>query len=521
VAVHNLQLTIPAPDPVRPAVKIKPREVKSWLEDLPFLDLRLSARLAGKQLHLINRQSLPSAGRLEILDAFLSTYQRLTDALRGRSANAGELQASKQLCQNIGFGYKIVAQELVCGRPGLTGIRSQLARALLGSIHILGLQLLDCYSSYRRAPRTLWSESLALYACAWQHNCRDYSAELAGFGEQQLDTRFRLTALLRFANPYGLPPGAVAALHAWFERRIELTGLHADCPSSRDCFRIEQVFQPPVAGQAPNLYLEAKALLAAMRTDLARLQQQRQSRAVGLPEEIPAALLMQALRQTLELWQDNPRRATSREDTHVSIELVTGLEAAYCVTNQGRCFDPSLFVTHAAERTIDVGARPGPDIETRKPPSPIACTSINRSSGGLAVRCAPDATSSPRVGQLVALRRASGAACGAWVVAVCRWLVKSENDRELEIGLQYLTRSPRAVVIRTGDDDANPGDCQAALCATQKRGQQSVQTLIVRSGELRKGSAIAIFSQGRQQTARCTELLESGPGFERYIYTPL
>ncbi|MGW8310545.1 MAG: hypothetical protein ACWGNB_05725 [Thiogranum sp.] len=494
--------------------------MKCWLDDLPFLDLRRSARLAGRQLQLINRQSLPSAGRLAILDAFLATYQRLREALSGCTTNTDQLQAPKQLCQNIGFGYKIVARELACSRSGLPGARNQLARALLGAIHVLGLQLLDCYSTYRRAPRTHWSECLALYACAWQHNCRDYSAVLPGFGQQQLDTRFRLTALLRFANPYGQPPDTVAALHSYLERRVELTGLYADCPSPRNCFRIDQVFQPPVAGQNPNLYLEAETLLAAMQADLVHLQQHRQSSAIGLPEEVPAVTLLQALKRTRDLWLDNPRRATPREDTHVSIELVTGLEAAYCVINQGRCFDPALFVSHTADHTIDVGTRPGPEFETRSPPLPVACTSMNRSSGGLAVRCAPNGTLTPRVGQLVALRRAATSAAGGWVLAVCRWLVQSESDGDLEIGLQYLTRAPRAVVVRADDGNGLASDYQAALCATQKRGAQSVQTLIVRSGELHKGSLITIFSRGRQQSARCSELLESGPGFERYIYAP-
>jgi hypothetical protein len=515
--VYNLQLTVPAPDPSHPAVKIKPRDVKAWLDDLPFLDLRRSARLAGRQLQLINRQSLPGAARLDILDDFLVTHQRLSEALGSCAASADQLRASKQLGQHIGFGYKIVARELVCGRSGFPGSRNQLARALLGAVHILGLQLLDCYSNYRRAPRMLWSECVALYACAWQHNCRDYSAVLPGLGEQQLDQRFRLTALLRLANPYGQPVGGAAALQSYFERRVELTGLYADCPSQQNCFRIDQVFQPPVAGQDPNLYLETQDLLAAMQTDLARLQQQRRSQAIGLPEEVPAVTLSQALRQTLDLWQGTPRRTTPREDMHVTIELVTGLEAAWCVVNRGRCFDPALFVTHTEDDSIDVGARPEPEPETRRPPAPLACISMNRSSGGLAVRCAPDGTLPPRVGQLVALRRAATAAPGGWVLAVCRWLVQSESDGDLEIGLQYLTRTPRAVVVRADDDNGLPGDFRAALCATQKRGAQRVQTLIVRSGEHRKGSPITIFDQGRQQTARCSELLESGPGFERYI----
>ena len=68
----------------------------------------------------------------------------------------------KRLCQDIGFGYKIVANELINKRSGFVETRS-LPLALLGSIYTLGLQLTHYYASYQRAPRAMWSECLALF----------------------------------------------------------------------------------------------------------------------------------------------------------------------------------------------------------------------------------------------------------------------------------------------------------------------------------------------------------------------
>ena len=130
--MQHLPLTIPAQDRDRAGTKVKPREVRSWLDDLPLLDLGRSARLAHEQLRLMNRQPMPAGARLEILGYFLATYQRLaaqaesgpgsggySGALPGPTQNHGALHALvKRLCQDIGFGYKIVVHELVNKNSG-------------------------------------------------------------------------------------------------------------------------------------------------------------------------------------------------------------------------------------------------------------------------------------------------------------------------------------------------------------------------------------------------------------------
>ena len=178
--MSNLQLTIPAQDSDRAGVKIKPREVHAWLDNLPYLDLGRAARLASEQLRLMNRQSLPGAARTRILGDFLSTYQRLTDSLPLNLKDDDPTRSLlKRLCQDLAFGYKIVVNELSSKRGGFRETRT-LALALLGSIYTLGLQLMHYYGKYQRAPRALWSECLALYNHAWQTGRENYSASLPG-----------------------------------------------------------------------------------------------------------------------------------------------------------------------------------------------------------------------------------------------------------------------------------------------------------------------------------------------------
>jgi hypothetical protein len=104
---------------------------------------------------------------------------------------------------------------------------------------------------------------------------------------------------------------------------------------------------------------------------------------------------------------------------------------------------------------------------------------------------------------------------------VCRWLIESASGPGFDIGLQYLARDPGAIGICSAHSGNSGRNCLPALSAVQKRGEQRVHTLITRSGGLAVGEVISIYEKGRQYSARCVECLESGPGFDRFIYQPV
>ena len=515
----TLQLTIPAQDGDRPGIKIKPREVHDWLDNLPYLDLKRAARLASEQLRLMNRQPLPPAARAEMLGDFLGTYQRLSDSLPANPGKNDPLRPQlKRLCQDICFGYKIVTHELVNKRGGFIETRS-LPLALLGAIYTLGLQLMHYYSNYQRAPRALWSECLMLYKYAWQSGREHYTTQLPGSGECQIDASFRLIATLRLADPYNLPPGMAPLLRQYFGSHLNLSKIDTEAQSGTDCLNLK--LSDRYADDTPDddlLFLDISALMEQMATDIDKLEQYRQVQAIGLPPEIPALPLRQTLRKTLEHWRMLPTRKTEREDASARIELVTGLDAAYCMINRGRRFDPSLFLAPGHENVIDLGAQPVLEHTELGMPESFACTSINRSSGGLALRYRGALPTHPRVGQLVALHRPGARSGVGWVIAVGRWLVEPESGSGFDLGLQYLAREPRPVVIRVLDEAGLGGDFQPAIGAVQKRGENRLYTLLTRGGGVQPGNNVVIYDQSGQLHVVCTELLESGPGFERLVY---
>ncbi len=509
--MQQLQLTIPAQVAQQTGAKTNPRELRSWLDDLPFLDGDRTVRLVRTQLRMMNRMSLAASRRLDLLELFLNTYQKLNEA---HGAHPEISVQVKNFCQDIGFGYKIATHDLVNRPHGFLEAR-QLPLALLGAIYLLGLQLQDCYSNYRRAPRSLWAECLALYNYAWRNEKEDFAAPLGTFGEQQIDRVFRLVALLHLTDPYRLPQGMAGALRLYFSQRIDLCRAQSEKTEDEVHLALLESRQRTEAARPQSyLYLEIDTLLARMRQDVDTLERQGRAASLGLPAETPVPALLRSLRQTLRYWQSQQSRGSERQQTQARIEVVCGLDAVYSVVNGGHCFDPACFSDPEQAQSIDLGAV-AITTAAQEPPAPFCCDGINHSNGGLALRYCGRLAQRPQVGQLLALRR-TGRGNAGWVVAVCRWLIQGDDNRGFDMGLQYLTREPRPAAIHTLD--AQGGAFHAAIAALQKRGDTRLHTLIARSGSLLAGNRIVIYEQGRRQTVVCTERLEAGPSFERFVY---
>ncbi len=399
-----------------------------------------------------------------------------------------------------------------------------LSISLVGAMHTLGMQLMHYYAGYQRAPRALWSECLAMYRYAQAHGRHSCSATLPGAGELQFDVAFRHSALLRHANPYGLAPGVAPVLQRYLGMHAHLSVLRSDAatPAAAACIALTGSRQRAGAESEPVLALDVTALLQQLAADIAALTRYQQVSAIGMPAVIPATVLLHTLQQLMQHWQAPPLRGKQREATHVSVELVAGLDAAYWAFNDGRHFDPGLFLAPGHEDRIDLGRPPAPEARGRdRQPTIIPCLTINRSSGGVALSHRNQTREGPRVGQLVAVRRAVRGSNGAWVLAVCRWLVEADNGTGFDIGLQYLARDVRPIVIRPMTPVDAYGDCQPALSLRQKRGGQPLHTIIAPTGAAPPGSAVTVHDQGRRYGLRCVELLESGTGFQRLVCLPL
>jgi len=323
---------------------------------------------------------------------------------------------------------------------------------------------------------------------------------------------------LRLSDPYRLAAGMLPVLERYFRAQVDLTRIEDTAAASSSNLPLSVASHARTAAADNTLSLNASALVQRIGEDINKLQRYRQPQALGLPPETPVDTLLHTLQQLLKNWTVQPDRKSERQQPNAQIEMVSGLENIYCVINNGRCFDPALFLGPGHDDCIDLGSLPAPDrITPQGPATSLQCSSLNSSSGGVAVSYRGPRKPRPRIGQLVALRRPVAKQGTGWVIAVCRWLVELESGTGFDMGVQYLFSEPKPIVIRP-QTDGRTMDYQPAICNTQKRGQESVHTLVTARNNITQGSKLALYDQHGQHAARCVELLDACPGFEWFVY---
>jgi hypothetical protein len=487
------------------------------------MDVGRAARMASEKLRHMNRQRIGIGVRLDILQGFLAAWQRLNDSLPHHPAQIDSLRPGlNRLCQDIGFGYKIVVQELVNGKAGFIEQR-HLPRALSGAIHSLGLQLRSYYDAHKRQPRALWTELLGLFLYAVAQGHTQYQGRIPGAGQVSIEDSFKLIALIRLSDPYSSPAGLVTLLNGYFEQHLQLVTLHTAVAERQQDNGIALNIRQPHGNDNPSgsLSLDLSDLTKQLTLDLQKMQAGQQPSRLGLPTEVPTVMLQNTLLQLQRLWEKQLQRKNERENVHSIIELVNGLEAIYAALNLGRPFDPSLFLESTTDNHIDLGTLPSQTQATERTlPEPLRCQCYNRGNGGLALafRGHESIPRKPQAGQLVAVRRPGAKASQGWVIGICRWLIETENSQGFDLGLQYLTRQPCAVVIKIIATGGQSGSFQPAIAARQQRGGKPVHTLISVAGQLQEGDLAYLYERAQPQTIRCLERLESGAGFDRHLY---
>jgi len=258
-----------------------------------------------------------------------------------------------------------------------------------------------------------------------------------------------------------------------------------------------------------------------MNSDISRLERDKRTLTLGLSPSVAATPLLHGLRQVRDSWLTHPERYASREDIQTDIELVSGVDASWCVLNANQPFQPDDYHSddhHEHIEHIDIRTQSALPGNAPEAPVPASCTSLNRSKGGVAVRYHHGQQAPPRVGQLVSLSRPGSSTERNWVIAACRWLASADGKGKVDMGLQYLALDPRPALLHTTGKETGSAAYSPVITACQKRGGEPVHTLIAGSGVIEPGDRLMLVQDDRKQAIMCGEELEAGPGFARYTY---
>ncbi len=527
--MSTLQLTIPTPqeDGVKPN-KVKPRDVAKWLGDLPFLDLQRTAPAIHQQLRLFNRQPIPAAQRLQILDAFRSAYARLKNTRPGKhqtlSFSLETLQ--KKLCQDLAFGYKIALQDLLNKRL-MIGQKRLIGHAIGGAMDCLSEHITYFYADYQHTPRSLWSEAVALFRFAREMDIASQSLVSSDEETVSIQQIFTTMALLRLADPYQLQANAVWHLRRYLDKRVNQVDM-LDSSMQQMPNQINLIIDNSNDIKTHILMVNIARLLEQLNADLASLDQPRKTPLSGFPEEISTHEITYTLKRVIATWNwlvnrkstlvasmaEHNKRKSERVEVHQSLELAAGIPAIWYVQNDKRPFNADLYDPRHSH-DIDLSRPQTEPVSTVSASHEVlVAKTINRSKGGVALHVEKSPETTIHVGQLVALSRADTATTGNWVMAACRWLIERSGGTRVDIGLQYLSSEARPVAARNRISESIGSGFMPAFIVSQK--QQDV--LMAQAGSYRPDSLIDIYENGQKLSVRCEKLLEACSGYERFSY---
>ena len=525
-----LKLTVPAQqNQLDPAMEVRPRALRAWGDALPFLTPELAARQLREQLQRLNRQPLPADQRLELLDLLAAPYWRLFDALLATlepsaagAARTGIATALQRCCQDLAFGYKIAVQDSLAEQRLFGGARIR-QRSLLQAIQYLGQHLRHRYADYQRPPASLWTEIDQLYRHARQENCHQTRLTGQRGEDTSIEQAYLEVLLLKVGDPFQLPAGGLWEVWRYLRGQAHRARLlpWQDSEQGRQLYL--PAANPQANGYRHGLGLDLRSLRDAVREDLARLQQDCGSVALGMGDQLHAQAARRILERLLHGWEQSVERKAERKPLQGNAVLVSGLEAVFCCLNRGLAFDRHAYQApeEGQDEEIDLGRQVAQWDPAREAEFPsLSCRVLDRSAGGIGLQYGSSLEHAPRVGQLIAIRsQARGSdEAGAWFVASPRWL--REETHGFELGAQYLAREPLPVAVRAPVGPAG-AEYHPALRSDLVQAGRPWHLLITPPGLFAPNRHLELVRGGQRDSVRCLKLLESGNGYERFCFEPL
>lgn len=517
-----------------PGIDTRPRPLHAWLHALPYVDAESAARQVIGRLRDINHQHISTGERLELLAAFRHSYERLHDALRTLARQQNPLGQPRalalltELTELMSFGYKYALRDSLNERQrwGRTRLMAQAANY---TQQFLALLLICRYEAYQPVPESCWRElgNLVRFAEANQLGATHDGDFPFGQGELSVLAGYRVLAMLRLADPYRLPGHLVWEAYGYLMARQDRVTLSNTIPEEMPAgvFGLSLDHEPqgsrppPAGGVERNAWrcLDGRELLGSAQLDLDRIVAGTHPARVGFSGHLTASDAVQLLGRMLGQWTHSPQRKSPRFASAGPVEVASGLEAAYCFLNHGTPFDPADHMPPEDEDDIDFGLLVRRHAPVRRDFRLLSCPTRNRGNGGLALLGRAADGLGLRVGQLLLIRSPGSASGDAsdWLVGVVRWLISHGDD--CEAGVQYIARECSPVVVRpTSGANRN---CQPALRTrlTLSNGN-GLDVLVGPRGLYRDKAVLELQQHGQARQIRCTHLLESGSGFERFSY---
>ena len=566
------ELTLPELQPPSGPVETRVKEVQQWLASLPLADSLATSQQLFQNLHALNRMSLDSKARLEIMELYHRPVFAVTYSLQNAFAQVSLPLSPKkrqlavflrQLQMEMAYGYKFVVRDMLSSNA-LWSRKAALPLVIERAIQYLGEVLLRSYHVYMPCPAGVWREIHALYRYAEEQGL--HTEEVVGSREDAaekvtINRSYLQAVLLGLCGPYQLPQNECIQVNGflanWAEKAIIASDLAVDSPVG--CFLIDLTTDLPamlfprdiMLKPAPYLrVLSAVELARIAHEDINRLQKGVTPQSLRMGVECIDSACLDMLRRMIRFWGMAARRQFSRRTTRARfLSVCTGVNALHFFSDGQRAFSPpdetpplppaderdSQFPSNVSVPASgeDEGAAMI-DLDVLIPePAPAFVTEANalmsqevfrisrwkirdESAGGLSLVWDENALTPVRVGDLLGLLDED---TNQWRAGVARWL-KSEDVTHIEVGVEMLAPGVKPVAVKSIQDGGKvSARAVQALMLPAVAVLHQPATLLVTPGFCQTGSDIYLLTRDEMpRRVRVMRVLERSGAFVQILF---
>ncbi len=490
-----------------PTVERNEKRLRTWLINLPLMDVAETVRLVLGALNSLNQQKLGTEKRFQLLNVYRDTAQRLFVTMEPQHLRQLALSKSQQQLATEGVnqlllvmaeGYKLVIKTLYQSVDNKHPER-MFGMAIKHAIEQLGYALLDSYRYYRAVPPTVFPELHLLYRTARHYGLlelvdeRDHDME----SPLTLSAYYHATLLLALIDPFRLVEGEVGMVHDVLMQHADKCRVvpGGDWPeNSRGLFFVdlssgaEPVVHPPEA--LPRLagepyMLDAREALQAIRDQLEQIP-------VKVRMQSPEAMILRRLSPEAveQQKQREPRSAETGE-----VGLLLGLKEVHGYLSKAISILPDI-----------------PLVSRTEPVEPSPGHMVNSSENGMRLYLEGNMPTRASVGELLGLVEEGG----RLTLSVIRNL-RATTEGVMEIGVQLIHGSCAPVYCRALDDEESMA--VPALFMPGDEEQQVNTSLVTVKGIYEPDSRVLINVAGKEIRARAGNSLLETPVFKRFEFS--
>ena len=549
--------------------------LRKWVENLPLVNIELSAGQLEFGLSEINSVEMSSPVRTEVLELLTVPVMHVTGALQkkymGKQFPLGRdyLGKSNQvigLYLAMATGYKLLVAELA--REKITDAR--LATQMQRAIRYFSESLIASYQIYSQHRTGIWEDLHTLYALAAKHGLQAHQEIDTTLQKPDLttvETAYKQILLLSLAGPYGLRQGEIRLVYNLLGRWAPFSRLLAAKDHDNMGF-----FSCHLASDDPPSYLvlrqrdrlddEWLILDTSSMTEPANATLNELHDKPGLRNSLPSESTLKHLMLT---WGVMPQRRATRSRKEAPVQLVLGITAIHRLLTEPKSVEqgtpgsaapsperaeflvdptlerPTVIATSNHVRGGAAGsgcwqnnrAFPGSThplkgafaLEPRNTGTeadkslPVeSWKMVNVSAGGYCLLWDSNDITTAQVGELVAIRTGARDSNDDWTLGVIRWM-KFTPERGLVLGVELIASSSTPVHVclctdKSMDENKSPG-----ILLPGNRTLEQQESLLLPALQFRTGCMSTLTREGVDKKIILVRQMENTGSFARFHFT--